>query len=300
MRDWLLFVGAFGVGLSVIGACSSKGDSKGDEHGRTECAVGSLGCACREDGACDDDLACVPGLKLCANLTVGAGGVFGDGIPDPEAHDDGGAPSDEGGMSSGASTQGGTFSSGGLAEGGRGGTSAGGVGGSINHGGGGSGGTGSNSFPNNPAACALVTTCPTCCDTVGVYALDALATDVTQTRVTSFNATGTAAAAEYSLLASDEIGAIFFRFKTAQSIGSLSVTASGAGGSLEVALVRAGGLDGCIYPVVGSSLSPEPKSCWGLGAGPYAALPADQIEVRVHSTLGGRAALSVSNIQYGP
>jgi len=295
MRDWLLFVGTLGAGLLVIGACSSKSD----DHGQPQCKVGSLGCPCDEDGACDEDLACVPGLKLCANLSVGAGGAFGDGTPDVPMHDDGGASSDEGGMSSGASTQGGTFSSGGLAEGGRGGTSAG-AGGSINHGGGGSGGTGSNAFPNNPAGCALVTTCPTCCDTVGVYALDALATDVTQTRVTSFNVTGAAAAAEYSLLASDEIGAIFFRFKTAQSIGSLSVTASGAGGSLEVALARAGGLDGCIYPIVGSSLSPEPKSCWGLGAGPYAALPADQIEVRVHSTLGGRAALSVSNIQYGP
>lgn len=299
MRNWLFGVGSVGLGLLLIGACSDK--HNGDAPGA--CHAGSLGCPCRDDNECDDELACVPSLKLCADLSLGAGGAFFGGIAGMSDHEEGGATNDEGGMSSGTqNTQGGTggsFSSGGLAGGGRGGTSGGGTGGSSSTGGGGSGG-GGNSFPDNPAGCALVTTCPTCCETVGVYALDALASDVTQSRVTSFNVTGSAAAAEYSLLASDEIGAIFFRFKAAQSIGSLSVTGNGTGGSLEVALVRAGGLDGCIYPIVGSNLSPEPKSCWGLGAGPYAALPADQIEVRVHSILGGRAALSVSSIQYGP
>ena len=101
-------------------------------------------------------------------------------------------------------------------------------------------------------------------------------------------------------LTSDEIGAIFFRFNSPQSIGSLSIYGTGTGGALEVALVRAGGLDGCIYPVVGGSLSPAPDACWGLGAGPYAALPADQIEVRVRSLLGGRAALSITGLQYAP
>jgi hypothetical protein len=146
----------------------------------------------------------------------------------------------------------------------------------------------------------MVTSCPSCCETVGVYALDTFANDATSSYVTSFEVTATSAIAEYDLFTSDEIGAIFFRFNSPQDIGSLSIYGEGTGGSLEIALVRASGKDGCIYPVVGGTLSPAPDSCWGLGAGPYAALPADQIEVRVRSALGGRAALSITAVQYGP
>ena len=74
----------------------------------------------------------------------------------------------------------------------------------------------------------------------------------------------------------------------------------GAGGSLEVALVRANGKDGCIYPVVDGSLSPAPDTCWGLGAGPYAVLPADQIEVRVRASFAGSAALNITGVAFGP
>ena len=144
------------------------------------------------------------------------------------------------------------------------------------------------------------TSCPTCCETVGVYGLDSLANDATPFYVTAFDVSETSATAEYDLATSDDIGAIFFRFKTAQTINSLKILGTGTGGSLEIALVRAGGKDGCIYPIVGGTLSPVPDTCWGLGAGPYAALPADQIEVRVRSVLGGRAALSVTGVQYGP
>ena len=133
-----------------------------------------------------------------------------------------------------------------------------------------------------------------------MYALDALANDATAKYVSAFSVTASSALAEFDFLGADQIGAIFFRFSTAQNIGSLSVQGSGTGGSLEIALVRAQGKDGCIYPVIAGSLSPTPDVCWGLGAGPYALLPADQIEIRVRAVQAGRAALNVTGVQYGP
>jgi hypothetical protein len=127
-----------------------------------------------------------------------------------------------------------------------------------------------------------------------------LANDATASYVTGFSVTASSALAEFDFAAYDQIGAIFFRFATAQNIGQLSILGSGTGGTLEVALVRAQGKDGCIYPIVAGSLSPTPDSCWGLGAGPYALLPADQIEVRVRALQAGRAALNVAAVQYGP
>ena len=155
-------------------------------------------------------------------------------------------------------------------------------------------------FPPNPAGCARVTSCPTCCETSGVFALDSLDLDATSKYVTAFEVSASVVTAEFNFATSNEVGAIFFHFSTPQDIGALSIGGLATGGALEIALVRANGKDGCIYPVVGGSLSSVPSSCWGLGAGPYAALPADQIEVRVRSLSSGRAALNVSSVQYAP
>lgn len=293
MTKWLFGVVSLGACLSFAGACSS------DKNNQSPCAVGSLGCFCYGNGTCDRGLSCIAKAGVCS-FDIGAGGAFDEpvGVGEggaPVGGDEGGAPSEpDGGTATsggraGAASQGGSFSLGGA-------TPLGGSAGSVATAGSGN----SNAFPDSAVGCAIVATCPSCCDTVGVYALDPLANDATQRYVKSFNVTASAATAEYDLTTSDEIGAIFFRFKSPQSIGSLSVAGLGTGGSLEIALVRAGGLDGCIYPIVGSSLSPVPETCWGLGAGPYAALPADQIEVRVRSLLGGRAALNVTRLEYGP
>lgn len=296
MTKWLFGVFSLGACLVVAAACSS------DKNNQAPCAVGSLGCFCYGNGTCDRGLACIAKAGVCT-FDIGAGGAFdGPSVGDlggaADVGDDGGSPSEpdggkatSGGSSgtSGTNNQGGSFNFGGT-------TALGGSAGSVAT----AGSSSTSSFPDNPAGCALVASCPSCCETVGVYALDPLANDATQRYVKAFNVTASAATAEYDLTTTDEIGAIFFRFKSPQSIGSLSVAGLGTGGSLEIALVRAGGLDGCIYPIVGSSLSPVPETCWGLGAGPYAALPADQIEVRVRSLLGGRAALNVTRLDYGP
>ena len=46
--------------------------------------------------------------------------------------------------------------------------------------------------------------------------------------------------------------------------------------------------------------SPPSPDCWGLGAGPYAGLPVDQIEVRLRADFSGAATLRVADITYGP
>lgn len=289
MTKWLLAAAALSVGLVPLCGCTGKNDSE-------PCQIGSLGCYCYANDTCDDDLQCVPMYQVCRMSNAGFGGAPSlpeggeGGHPEIGAGGDGspsGAPSTGGGGASG--NQGGGVNLAGSP------TAGGGAGGA-----GGSGGSATNPFPDSAVGCALVTSCPSCCETVGVYALDTLANDATLAYVTEFDVTAASATAEYDLATSEEIGAIFFRFKSAQDIGSLAIVGTGTGGSLEVALVRANGLDGCIYPIVDGSLSPVPDSCWGLGAGPYAALPADQIEVRVRSTLGGRAALSVTGVQYAP
>lgn len=293
MTKWLFAIASLSLGLGALGACS--GDKDNDNP--AGCQTGSLGCFCYANETCNEGLDCLSQLGVCAPAGVGFGG-FGFG---GASGDEGGAPNDDtpGGAGpttiAGSGNQGGTFSSGGLGSGGLG------TGGSTGGSTAGSGGGGTtNPFPNDPEGCALVTSCPTCCDTVGVYALDPLSNDATLAYVTAFDVSASSATAEYDLFTTDDIGAIFFRFKTAQSIGSLKILGSGTGGSLEIALVRAGGKDGCIYPIVGGTLSPTPDTCWGLGAGPYAALPADQIEVRVRSLIGGRAALNVTGLEYGP
>jgi hypothetical protein len=282
-----------GVVVVVTAACS--GDKNANQ---APCKTGAEACLCYQNQTCDGALSCFAGL--CLDLDGLGGAPQGQG-GDGDGKAAGGAPDDspQGGKNmdgAGAGTDpgvAGSFSLGGS----NGGAGKGNAGTST----GGSGGSGSvDLFPPDPAGCALVTSCPTCCQTTGVYALDALANDATARYVTSFSVTASSALAEFDFAAEGQIGAIFFRFGTAQNIGQLSILGSGTGGTMEVALVRAQGKDGCIYPIVAGSLSPIPDTCWGLGAGPYAVLPADQIEVRVRALQAGRAALNVTGVQYGP
>lgn len=289
MKKWCL--GALMSGLVLVTAAACSGGKNGNQ---APCKTGSEACFCYDNDTCDGSLTCLAGV--CLDLQGIGGAPLGQG-GQPETS--GGAPdsSDGGGDSAGsagkATTMGGSFTLGGSNG------SAGKASGGTNSAG--TGGTAPvDSFPPDPAGCALVTSCPTCCETTGVYALDALANDATAKYVSAFSVTASSALAEFDFVGAEQIGAIFFRFSTAQNIGSLSVQGSGTGGSLEIALVRAQGKDGCIYPVIAGSLSPTPDTCWGLGAGPYALLPADQIEIRVRALQAGRAALNVTGVQYGP
>jgi hypothetical protein len=283
----------------LAGACGTKSNTN------SPCKTGAEACYCYANHTCDDGLSCVATLCLDLSALGGAGSFLGSAGESAMSGSGGanvaGSSSAAGGNANtgGSMSAGGSISSGGSI--GNGGSMS--AGGSISNGGsistGGSSGSGSL-FPPNPAGCARVTTCPSCCQTAGVFALDSLALDATSRYVTAFDVSASAATAEFDFATSDEVGAIFFHFSTPQSIGALSISGLATGGALEIALVRASGQDGCIYPVVGSALSSTPSSCWGLGAGPFAALPADQIEVRVRSLASGRAALSVSSVQYGP
>jgi hypothetical protein len=281
------------MGLSLVAvALAACSDSKGQDE---PCKTGALACHCYANDTCDRGLSCLSDVGLCVDLSLGQGG--GDvGAGGAFVPSEGGA---DGQPEEGGAASGGSFTGGGMNPGGGGSFSTGGSSGSA-----GAAGTGGTPpvdlFPPNPAGCALVTSCATCCETVGVYALDALALNATNQYVKAFSASATAATAEYQLASGDAIGAIFFRFTSPQSIGSLQILGQGTGGSLEVALVRANGKDGCIYPVVAGSLSPAPDTCWGLGAGPYAVLPADQIEVRVRASLPGPAALNITGVAFGP
>lgn len=188
--------------------------------------------------------------------------------------------------------------------GGQGGSGSGGAGGSGGGSGGGTGNTGGSGpkpgFPPDPAGCDLVVSCPSCCETTGVYALDVYFEDMTSEYVTAFEVTETQATAAFTFSESEEIGAIFFRFKEAQDIGSLGLVASTTGGWLEVGLVSGNGADGCLYPVDEDSISSIPSTCWGDGAGPFAGVPVEQIEVRVRPLSSGKATLSVGAVDYGP
>jgi len=282
----------------LAGACGS------DASKDSPCKTGALACQCYANKTCDAGLSCVSTLCFDLSGIAGFGPILGGG---GEAATNGAGEAGEAGESSSGASAGGSSNLGGA-----GGSSN--TGGSISTGGslgtagsistGGSIGTAGvggagNLFPPNPAGCAI-TSCPTCCETAGVFALNSLANDSTSKYVTAFDVSASAITAEFNFATSDEVGAIFFHFSTPQDIGALSIAGLATGGAFEIALVRAAGKDGCIYPVVGSSLSSLPSSCWGLGAGPYAALPADQIEVRVRSLSSGRAALNVSSVQYAP
>jgi hypothetical protein len=291
MKKWCLGVLMSGVTLVAMGACG--GDKTANQ---APCKTGALACSCYPNDTCDDGLSCF--AELCLDLSaVGGAGSLGQGGGDAET-EGGAADQPTGGMNAAGGSGSGAGRGGSVNIGGFNGSAGKGNSGS---GTGGTGGTGNvETFPPDPAGCALVTTCPTCCQTTGVYALDAFNKDATAKYVTGFTVTEGGALAEFDFASYDEVGAIFFRFGTAQNIASLGVSGVGTGGSLEVALVRAQGKDGCIYPIIGGSLSPTPDTCWGLGAGPYALLPADQIEVRVRALQPGRAALNVTGVVYGP
>jgi hypothetical protein len=215
----------------------------------------------------------------------------------------GGATGGVGGASGGA---GGSLGGAGGAVGGSGGVggATGGVGGAL-AGTGGVGGAGGSAgagldTAEKPEACVLVTSCPTCCTTAGVYALDVLSEDRTAQYVTNWAYSDTGLQANFTFTSLDEVGGIFFKLGALTDIGSLGVSAAQTGGTLEVALVREAGAHGCIYPIVGDALSPTPDVCWGDGAGPYLATPVDQIDVRVHATASGPAVLLVGEVVYGP
>ena len=154
-------------------------------------------------------------------------------------------------------------------------------------------------FPPDPAGCAFLSSCPECCETVGVYALDTFDDDVTADVVTGFSVSSEYVEATFDFQSASEVGGIFFRLASSESIGSLGIDISGAGGEFELALVRNGGADGCTYTVVGNSLL-NPPGCWGLGAGPYAGYPVEQLEVRLRADFSGPATLRVRDIHYGP
>ncbi len=288
MSKWSLL--CVGLGLVTVALTACSDDSKKDDP----CKTGALACPCYANSTCDGDLSCVSGV--CFDFSFGLGGDGQGGSAPGVAGADGGG--DEGGAPSGDGGGGGSLNpgeGGSFTTAGTGGTAA---------GSGGAGGSGGappmDLFPPDAAGCALVTSCATCCDTVGVYALDALAQNATNQYVKAFSVSTSAASAEYQLPGSGSIGAIFFRLTSPQNIGSLSISGQGTGGALEVALVRANGKDGCIYPVIGGTLSPAPDTCWGRGAGPYAVLPADQIEVRVRAVVSGPAALNITGVAFGP
>jgi len=288
MEKWCLGAMMSGLVLVMVAACGGDKDAN-----PAPCKTGSAACLCYPNNTCDGELSCFAGL--CLDLEGVGGALLGQGgVPESSQ----GGRTDElpagatntGGSAGTNSSSGGSFTLGGSSS----------MAGKSSGGSGAGGGTTIEPFPPDPVGCALVTSCPSCCETTGVYALDVLANDATAKYVSAFSVDATSALAEFDFTSAEQIGAIFFRFNTAQNIGSLKVLGSGTGGSLEIALVRAQGKDGCIYPIVGGSLSPVPDTCWGLGAGPYALLPADQIEIRVRALLSGRAALNVTGVQYGP
>jgi endoglucanase len=164
----------------------------------------------------------------------------------------------------------------------------------------GTGGSGGGSFPPNPAGCALLSSCPTCCSTTGAFALDTASMDMTATGVTGFSVNASQISAGFRFSAANQIGAIFFKLADAEDIGSLGLSMTGSGGSFEVALVQGGGANGCFYQVVSGEIDPLPLDCWGVGAGPAVGLPVDQIEVRVRSVSSGSASLSLTDLQFGP
>jgi hypothetical protein len=288
MLKWSLQLGVLGVLAIAAGACGNDAND-----GAGPCKTGALACQCYANDTCDDGLSCFSGVCLNFDLSQGGSDSGAGGVYEPS---EGGAGSEP---AEGGSDQGGSISTAGKNQGGGGSFSTAGTSGQAGTAGAG-GSPPVDLFPPDPEGCALVSSCASCCETVGVFALDALSENATNQYVDAFDVSTTAATAEFTLGGSDAIGAIFFRFTSPQDIGSLTIMGQGTGGSLEVALVRAAGKDGCIYPVIGGSLSPTPDTCWGLGAGPYAVLPADQIEIRVRAALPGQAALNITGVAFGP
>ena len=196
----------------LISACGTKPND-------STCKTGAEACHCYANDTCDDGLSCL--ATVCLNLSGvgGAASILGGAGSSAGGSATGGGSgaNDAGGSSATGGGAGGSISNGGSV------SSAGSIssGGSISNGGsistGGSSGTGGGLFPPNPAGCARVTTCPSCCQTTGVFALDSLAFDATSRSVTAFNVSASAVTADFNFTTSDEVGAIFFHFSTAAS-----------------------------------------------------------------------------------
>lgn len=181
--------------------------------------------------------------------------------------------------------------------GGSGGSGAtGGTGGTGGSGGaGGSGGSGGATIDltEKPDACALVSTCPSCCTTAGVFALDEAdpPNDATAALVTAWSADASSAAASFSFTAANQVGSIFFKFEYTQYITALAVDTTGSGASSEVALVKDNGATGCVY--VDDGVGWAQNGCWGTPDYTF-----DQIEVRLRSFGAGDATLTVNDVAY--
>jgi hypothetical protein len=298
---------------SVVGTCV-----------RDVCAPDTKRCednqllVCNEIGSGFSAVTCSGGCSeegeepACVGLS-GEGGGSGVEPPSsggtPSSNNDGGSPgsSAEGGSgnepSSGGTTSGGTDPGGapssGGASGGSGGASggSGGAGGSSANGGsaasGGTAGTPSDPFPPSTSACALLSTCPTCCREVGVFALgnSSIGEDLTSVLVESFTATPDLARATFSFTEAGQIGAIYVALSSLTSFAELSITSSVSSGGYEMALSRESGASGCVYAYLNPGWSRT--GCWGTSSSTW-----DQIEIRVRSIGAGTSELSVTNVAY--
>jgi hypothetical protein len=208
-------------------------------------------------------------------------------------------PAPAGGAGGAGGGTGGAETGGRAPAGGKNGTGGSSMGGASTGGSATGGSPGVDPFPPDPTACVFLSSCPECCETVGVYALDLFDDDVTAEVVTGFSTSSEYVEATFDFQSASEVGGIFFRLASPEDINSLRIDIAGAGGEFELALVRNGGADGCTYTVIGNSLS-SPPGCWGLGAGPYAGYPVEQLEVRLRADFSGAATLRVRELSYGP
>jgi len=262
------------------GGSGGSGGSTGGSGGAQGGAGGSVGGSGGSTGGSGGSVGGSGGVGGSVGGAGGAGGSVGGA---------GGTGGSVGGAGGAGGSVGGTGGAGG---------SIGGTGGSL----GGTGGTGgsSGSGPAEvPAACAVVTSCVGCCVTVGAYALDVFDQDVTASHVVSLTYDAVVGViANYMFQTPNETGGIFFRLTSEVAMEYLSLAVGTSGEALEAALVRGGGVDGCIYPMVGNTLSSTPSACWGLGAGPYYGIPVDQIEIRIRSGTAQSALLQVSDLYF--
>jgi hypothetical protein len=226
--------------------------------------------------------------------SAGASGAVAEGgSPSPPA--EGGAgnsdPGTTGGVPAGGAGAGagGTTSTGGGASGGSpatGGSSAGGTGA------GGAGTGGSTGLEPSALPCALFSTCPSCCVSVGVFAIDLEGNDYTSEYVTSWNPSASSASATFSFRSAGDVGVIYFGLASLMTFSDVVITRSLSGGSLEMALARDAGATGCVY--VHDGVGWLNDGCWGTGT----TSSWDQVEVRVRAAGPGTASLTVTNVAY--
>jgi hypothetical protein len=255
---------------------------------------------CNETGAGYSAESCSGGCSEEGDEAVCVEPEGEGGRPNDPAPSGGGAPAEpaEGGAGgSEPSPSGGTMSSGGASQGGGapsgGSTSGGTTGGGGGTATGGSGSGGASGLEPTPVPCALFTTCPACCSTVGVFAIDADGDDHTLPYVTSFNPSASSASATFSFENAGDTGVIYFKLASLMSFADLTITRTSQGGRFEMALSRDDGASGCVY--LDQSPGWLSNGCWGTGA---TASSWDQVEVRVVAVAAGTASLSVTNVTY--